>query len=131
MHYYIFLICSLHSYHTPAESETCSYSSILPFKNHCIIVYCSLGPPEVSYIDCWNCPISIIVGSVNNCLLYRKYKTLGAGDCGWCTGIRQYYPAVERFPTSFVDRRASVPKILYISVGIAPLYLIFILMIGT
>jgi len=105
MHYYIFLICSLHSYHTPAESETCRYSSILPFKNHCIIVYCSLGPPEVSYVDCRNCPISIIVGSVNNCPLYRKYKTLGAGDCGWCTGIRQYYPAVERFPTSFVEER--------------------------
>ena len=45
------------------------------------------------------------MGIVNNCPLYRKYKTLGAGDCGWCTGIRQYYPAVERFPTSFVEER--------------------------
>ena len=29
-------------------------------------------------------------------MLYSKYKTLGAGT-------RQYYPAVERTPTSFVE----------------------------
>ena len=30
---------------------------------------------------------------------------LGAGNCGWCTGTRQYYPAGERIPTSFIEER--------------------------
>ena len=45
------------------------------------------------------------MSSVKYFLLYRNYKTLGTGDCGWCTGTRQYYPAVERILTSFVEER--------------------------
>jgi len=54
------------------------------------------------YVDCRNCPISIIA---NHFLLFHKFKTLGSGDCSWCSGTRQYYPAVERIPTSFVKER--------------------------
>ena len=56
----------------------------------------------------------LLRGSVNNFLLHCKYETLG-GDCGWCTGTRQHYPAVERI----LRRRASVSKN---SVGIALFY---------
>jgi len=79
---------------TPAESE--SYSSIqnLLYNNSLL-----------QFRPVRSCPISIIVGSVNYFLLYCKYKMLGASDCGWCMGIRQNYPAVERIPTSFVEER--------------------------
>jgi len=30
--------------------------------------------PEVSYVNCRNCPISIILDSVNYFLLYRKFQ---------------------------------------------------------
>jgi len=56
-------------------------------------------------MDCRNCPISIILGSVNYFLLYHKYKMLGAGNHCWCTGTRQRYPAMKRIPTSFVEER--------------------------
>ena len=46
-------------------------------------------------MECRNCPISIILGSVDYFLLYRKYKTLGAGDCGWCALACYGYCSLE------------------------------------
>ena len=40
-------------------------------------------------MDCQNCPISIILGSVNYFLLYRKYKTLGAAPLAIVAGVVQ------------------------------------------